>query len=193
MNKVQFNQLYEFCQTLQPKVKRNDVINKIREITGAAGIRTVILVLDTAVLRGFFLRADNEEHPLVKKMGHNVIVLAKGMNECWERFVNVKEAMHLLDVGRELTDSKEKFETLLDDWCGPGDVDHIQQMADIMGMWMALACLCPEKNRLEFRSLLDRQQIDHYGIALKLKIPEYYVPFLFRPEYQMFLDAYVNK
>lgn len=193
MNKEQFKVLYEHCQTLHPKVKRNVVINKVREITGAASIRTVMLVLDTTVVRGFFLSAENTAHKLVGELGKNVIVLAKDMNECWERFVNVKEAMHLLDDGDDVTDSKEKFETLLDDWgdlgAPPGE-GHQQKTSDVIAMWMALACLCPETYRQEYETLLNKKQIDYYGIALQLKIPEFYVPLLFRPEYQVFLDFY---
>lgn len=195
MKKAEFNQLYYHCQNLEPKVKRNNVINKIVEITGSEKIQTIMVVLDTAVLRGFFLSASNEEHPLVKKVGRNVIVLAKDMNECWDRFINVKEAMHLMDDDDEVTDSIQKFETLLDEW---GDWSSAelepkpQKTSDVIAMWMALTCLCPEKNRQEFKKLLDKKQIDHYGIALKLKIPQFFVPVLFRSEYELFLETYIG-
>lgn len=184
MNHQQFRQLHDHCQTLTPKISRNAIINKIKEITGVEKIRTVKVTLDTTVTRGFFLHASNVDHDLVKLTGFNVVAIARGLNECWERFVNVKEVMHLLDDDGDLVDTAEKFERLLNDFSSPTLDASTQTLSDIIGIWMALACLCPESSRLEFEALLQKGQIDNYGIALKLKIPEYYVPLLFRPEYQ---------
>lgn len=189
MQNAKFKKLYEYCQTLSPKVKRNDVIKKVVELTNSQPLRAAIVPLDTSVTRGFFISASNTEHPFYMKVGGHVVVLAKELNDCWERFINVKEAMHLLDDSDEMTDSKDKFETLLDDWCGPPDLSNPGQRADIRAMWMALACLCPETNRLEFATLRGKEQIDYFGIATKLKIPEYYVPFLFTHHYENFLEV----
>ncbi len=181
MNHQQFRTLFDHCQTLTPKISRNAIINKIKEITGVEKIRTIKVTLDTTVTRGFFLRATNVEHELVKATGFNVVAIARGLNDCWERFVNVKEAMHLFDDDGDLVDTAEKFEQLLNDFSSPTLTTSPQTASDLLGIWMALACLCPEKSRLEFEALVAKGQIDNYGIALRLKIPKYYVPLLFRP------------
>jgi hypothetical protein len=183
MNKQQFKAVYDHCQTLQPVVHRNSVIRKIEEVTGKK-IRSGRIPLDTKVARGFFIALANTEHPFYKRFGGDIVVLAKPLNKCWERFVNVKEAMHLMDEDAEKTDSFEKFEELLNDWCTLPDMGiHAPGISDMVAMVMALACLCPEATRLEFKAELDAKHTDHFGIAVRLKIPEYHVPLLFSPHY----------
>jgi hypothetical protein len=183
MKHGQFKIIHDYCQTLTPKIGRNQIIRKIKEVTGEQKLRTIKVPLETSVTRGYFLSSSNTEHPFVKANGFHVIVLARGLNECWERFVNVKEAMHLLDDDGELTDSTEKFERLLADFASPSLQLSQQAVADIAGIWMALTCFCPESSRVEFQALLKENQIDSYGIALQLKVPEQYVPLLFSPAY----------
>ena len=193
MQNNKFKQLYEHCQTLSPKVKRNQIIDKAVELSGQP-VRVVLTSLDTNVLRGFFISASNTEHPLVRENGRNVVVLAKGLNECWDRFINVKEVMHLLDSADEVADSAEKFESLLNEWASPAlDSPDTVAVSDAIGIWKALACFCPEANRLEFETLLAKGQIDHYGIALRLKIPKLYVPTLFRPEFKGIVEMLIQR
>lgn len=182
MKNAVFIKLHDHCQTLAPKVNRNDIIGSIKDLTGEK-IQVVKTDLDTSVIRGYFLSADNVDHPFVKKTGRNVIVLSRDLNDCWSRFVNVKEAMHLLDDDKDLSDTAAKFERLVSDLSAPTVDRAPQTMSDLLAIWMALACFCPEKSRLEFQDLLSRGQIDNYQIALTLKIPEYYVPQLFLPVY----------
>lgn len=184
-----FRSLYDHCQTLTPKIKRNAIIGKLLELTGGPRIRVVISPLDTNVTRGFFLHATNVEHPFVRANGMHVVVLAKGLNECWERFVHVKEAMHLLDDDGELTDSEEKFVALLNDLTSPavGEASP-QYQADMFAIYMALTCFCPEASRLRYEQLVRDNQIDNYGVALQLKIPELYVPLLFKPNFRQIVS-----
>ena len=175
-----FKTLYEHCQTLEPKVSRKAVIDKIKSITGQ-NVRVIKTSLDTSQVRGFFLSVTQKDHPWVRDNGYNVIVLARGLNTCWERFISVKEAMHLLDEEVSLVKTAEEFEDLLTSWtpqAANAEVSIPQQMSDLEGMMMALACLCPEHKRLEFIDLTSKSQIDNYGIALQLKIPEAFVPVL---------------
>lgn len=188
MKTAKFRELYDFCQTQTPKVKSKSVIDKAVQITEQSPIRTIMDPLDITVIRGYFLSATNTEHPFVRNHGRNVTVLAKGMNPCWQRFVTTKEAMHLFDDDAELTNTEDKFEKLLIEWVMPSAEKGQQILADMKGIWMALACLCPEKNRLEFEVLLTKGQINSYDIALLLKIPELYVPLLFRPQYPAIVE-----
>jgi hypothetical protein len=50
----------------------------------------------------------------VEQFGSSVVVVARGLNRCWERFVYVKELMHVFDGVDEATDSGEKFESMLE-------------------------------------------------------------------------------
>lgn len=147
--------------------------------------------LDTAVIRGYFLSSKNTEHPFVKSWGANIVVLARGQNHCWERFVNTKELMHLFDEDGEPTDSADKFEQLLTEWEVPEENLSPQKRSENKAFWMALACLCPESHRLSFEVQREKGHIDNYGIALQLKIPEQYVPFLFVPYYRSIVDSLI--
>lgn len=188
----EYKKLYEYCQTLTPKISRKLILPKIKEITGIDSVRTITSGLDITVTRGYFLSAQNQENPLVRQFGCNLIVLARGQNKCWERFVNTKEMMHLFDDDGEPTDSAEKFECLLTDWEAPSANPSNQKISEYKGLWMALACLCPEKNRLEFKTLREKKHIDDLGVALQLKIPEQYVPQLFRPNYNEIIEKLIK-
>lgn len=192
MNRVQYRQLYDFCQTLNPKVSRKVIVPKIVQITGTTKVRTIMTNIDTKVSRGYFLSCKNVDHQFVRTLGHDVIVLARGMNKCWERFVNTKELMHLFDDNAEKTDSPEKFVELLSDFEAAPDDLSPQARSDAKGVWMALACLCPEKRRLEFEALRAKARIDNYKIALELRIPEYYVPWLFNKDYRKTIDDLIR-
>lgn len=175
-----FKEIYDYCQTLEIKVSRKDVIDKIKELTGRP-VRVLKTSLDTTIVRGFFLSANNTEHPFVLQNGQNVIVLAHGMNECWDRLISVKEAMHLLDADGECTNSAEKFEELISTWTYPSPTienSSPERKSDVSAMLKALTCLCPEKHRLEFLEQKTAGTIDDYKIALQLKIPQAYVPVL---------------
>lgn len=188
-----FKYLYEYCQTLTPKVSRELILPKIHEITGVENVRTIKSGLDITVTRGYFLSAQNKENHLVRQFGCNLIVLARDQNKCWERFVNTKEMMHLFDEDGEPTSTPEELEKLLTDFEMPSatEAPSHQTISERKGFWMALACLCPEKSRIEFKSLRDKGHIDNYGIALQLRIPEQYVPLLFQSRYRMIVDALI--
>lgn len=179
-----FRTLYEYCQTLEPKIKRKQILDKVLEITGVETVKPVVTTLDTTKVRGFFISVNNKEHPLVRQLGCNVIVIARGLNKCWDRFVFVKELMHLFDSEEEMTASDLLFEQLLTEFeiSQPGEFSR-QTVSDVRAFWMALACFCPENNRLEFIEQLNKGHIDHYGIALRLRIPQLYVPHLLRPNF----------
>ena len=108
-----FKELYDYCQTLTPKVSRRHIEKKTLELTGVEQIKEMKTTLDTTICRGYFLSAKNKDHPIVKCFGgSNVIVLARDQNYCWERFVYTKELMHLFDSDDEPTDTADKFEKL---------------------------------------------------------------------------------
>ncbi len=190
---MSFNQLYDFCQTLEP-VKHNEPIvhqnvvkNKALELTGIESIRTMMDDLDASRMRGYYLSAENKDHQFVKQTGGAVIVLARGMNRCWKRFTYVKELMHVFDREEELVSSPESFEKVLSE-ITTSTIESPQGKSETKGFWMALSVLCPEKHRLLFEELRMANQIDDYAIALQLRIPELYVPHLFSPKHRKTID-----
>ena len=182
-----FKDLYDYCQTLQPKISRTLILNKTLEITGIDQLKSVKTGIDTGVFRGMFLSIANTNHQIVKQLGCNVIVLGRGQKYCWERFVYTKELMHLFDTDEQSADTPVKLDTILADFEMPSGADPVAE-SEYLGFWMALACLCPEANRLIFKEAFEKNHIDYYSIALQLKIPELYVPLLFQERYRVIID-----
>lgn len=184
-----FADLYHHCQTLTPKISRNVIRDKVLDLTGFNRIKTMKTSLDTSVCRGFYLSARNQDHKFVQQHGSRIIVLAReGLNHCWERFVYVKELMHAFDDPAKATDTGDAFERMLSDLT-PGAPAELspQGLSEIKCFWMALAVLCPDAMRREFEAERKAQRIDDYAIAIRLRIPQGYVPRLFEKRYQPIL------
>jgi hypothetical protein len=188
-----YSDLYDFCQDLAPAIKRGLIYDRTLAASGVNTVRHFRAGMDIAACRGFYLSARNTEHPFVKQTGQRVIVTARGLNRCWERFVFVKELMHLFDDPKEAADTGDKFEQLLADF-GPGSpTQSVQMESELKCFWRALAALCPEKERLAFQKAKVEGSIDNYAIALKLRIPEQYVPRLFLPNYLQIVQLLTDK
>jgi hypothetical protein len=178
-----FSQLYDYCQTLHPKISRKIIRDKVLELTGIDRVSIVKTGLDPTICRGFYLSARNNNHRLVQQLGGCVIVLARdNLNYCWQRFVVVKELMHLFDDPISATDNGDRFEVMLREF-SPVIERSQQGIAEIRCFYRALTALCPESDRLRYMDQKAKGQIDDYAIALELKIPEQYVPKLFMPDY----------
>lgn len=181
-----FRQLLNHCETLTPAIKRGVIRRKVQELTGATiKIATSIVVL--AICRGMYLSAQNTQHRIVQQLGSHVVVLPReGNNTCWERFVEVKEYMHVFDSVDEATDTGEEFDALLKEFSSAENMKRSDQMTgELKAFWRALAALCPEAHR---KAILDERkqrgpELSDYAVALRLRIPELYVPNLFEPWY----------
>ena len=184
MSNNKFAELYNHCQDFDPKISRKIIQKKALELTGIPRVAVVKSGLDITQCRGLYYSASNTEARIVQQLGCNVIVLARALNYCWERFVYTKELMHVFDADDAKTATPEQFERLLAELDTPSSLERSNQMlSEVKGFWMALACLCPEKHRLEYAAMKQKSHIDDYGIALQLRIPQQYVPNLFVPNY----------
>lgn len=178
---MSYKELYEYCQTLKPRVSRKYITSKVLELTGVSSVRVAYTdKLDPAICRGFFIDGSlNGTGP------GKWIVMCRGLNYCWTRMVFVKEMMHLFDKKEEMTSSRESFEQLLNDLALP-ELEEItpQIQSESDAIWMALGCFCPEDYRKLYKTEKSSGLIDNYGIAVRLRIPEYYVQFLLHPTYE---------
>jgi hypothetical protein len=160
------------------------------ELTEADKITVIRSGLDTNVCRGYWLTPKNVLHPLVKQHGSYIVVTARDNNPCWERFVVVKEMMHLFDTEEQKAKDADAFGRLLSEFSAPMSPYTPQFNAEIDSFWQSLAVLCPQANRVEFRKELDALTTDPYQIALKLKMPESYVHRLFEPRFDEWLEKH---
>jgi hypothetical protein len=153
-------------------------------------VRHVKTTLDPAICRGFYLAARNQSSRLVAQTGSRVIVTARGLNRCWERFVYIKELMHLFEDPLSATDNGDAFDELLGEFTGAASTTRSPQLeSEIKCFWRALAALCPEELRKTFSQERSKNQIDDYSIALQLRIPEQYVPHLFIKDFEGVVQA----
>ena len=186
-----FGELYTYCQTLKPKISRRDITQKVTDLTGQK-VKAIKSGLDVEKCRGFFISLTNKESRLVQQFGTNIIVIARSLNYCWERFVYTKELMHLFDAENEQTSDATKFEQLLTEFGQPSVQRPPQSAAEAKAFWMALSVLCPEANRLEFQGHIQKTHMDNYAVALQLRIPEFYVPALFHPNFTQIIKQLVG-
>ncbi|MCL4527433.1 MAG: hypothetical protein M1492_13500 [Gammaproteobacteria bacterium] len=179
-----YKKLYEFCQELTPDIRRNDIKNKVLDICDQRSVRVIITTMNTAIMRGAFL-GPKSGHPYVENSGVPYIVLARGLNYCWERFIFIKELMHFFDKEEEKTTSVV-FEPLLDSFSSPSSLEERSPiyLSEIKAVWMAIACFCPEENRLKLKNDLLNGHIDEYGIALKLKMPAQHIRHLMSDKFE---------
>lgn len=181
---MSYAELYAHCQSLGPKVSRRAVYPKVLALTRVNQIRHVKSTLDTSSCRGMYLSAENLSSRFVQQVGSRVIVTARELNYCWERFVYVKELMHAFDNPMEATDSGEEFDILLQELSGPpAPTVSAQAESEFKCFWMALGALCPEGLRTTYAAKMAANETDHFTIATELRIPEAYVPRLFESRY----------
>ncbi|HXA39648.1 MAG TPA: hypothetical protein VNW53_11655 [Phenylobacterium sp.] len=182
-----YQKLFDHCQPLTPAIGRGVIRAKVAELTGIK-IRIAKTTMDVKVCRGMYLSARNTNSRIVQQLGTNVVVLPReGNNNCWERFVEVKEYMHAFDSEDEATDTGEEFDNLLKEFTSSENMKRSEQMTgEIKAFWRALAALCPEPQRQALIAERDARgpDLSDYAVALRLKIPELYVPGLFQPWYE---------
>lgn len=188
-----FPRLYAHCQNHAPKIKRNEIRDEVLRLTGRNRIAVVKTELDTTVYRGFYLSARNTKHQFVQQLGCDVIVLARGMNRCWDRMVFVKELMHVFDPPDMWTETPAHLDTVFSELVTSAPEVSRQTLAEWYAIWMALAVLCPEEQRLQLAAERAAGHIDDYAIALQLRIPQVHVPNLFDSRYRPIIDHVLTR
>jgi hypothetical protein len=189
-----YRELYQRCQGFGPQVSRRKVYPETLALAGNNKIRHFKTTLDMTVCRGMYVSAQNTKAKFVQQAGSCVVVTARELNHCWERFVFIKELMHAFDNPAEATDSGDAFDTLLQELSGPSGPSGTspQTESEFKCFWMALGVLCPENQRLDYAQRLNANQIDDYAIALELRIPKAYVPRLFEPRYKTNIEHLIT-
>lgn len=187
---MSYAELYAACQDATVPLSRKYLIPRVCELTRQSQPRIFRATLDPRDTRGFILLPGVSEHPLAKFCnGAPLIVVARGLNYCWERFVVVKELMHYFDTPLERVSSQEEFEALLQDFTVPAPEMSDALHSEVKAFWMALGILCPELLRQKFARDRDSGAIDDLQIAEALKIPAQYVPRLFDPKFKAFMGG----
>jgi hypothetical protein len=186
-----FGELYAFCQGLTPPVDRNAIRDKILELTGTPKVQIVMSGLNTDLVYGYYVSAKKTDHQFVKQTGGAVVVVARGLNRCWTRFVVLKELMHLFDSPLEHTNTGPDLEAVLMHFASPSGPMSPQMQSEFRCFWMALACICPENLRAELQQKRDSGTMTDLEIATMLRMPEKYIPNLFHERFKEVVTALV--
>jgi len=191
-----FSDLYEFSQELDIKVRRKIIKEELIRLTGKNKIAMAVSgSLDPKICRGLYLSIKSE-HIWAQQHGCDVVVISRQIrdtNYCWDRFVTVKEMMHIFDSEVEACDTGDKFDTLIGEFCSGALPELSPQMtSEVKCFWRALSVLCPERKRLDFKTQVAAGKLNHYDVALKLRIPEQYVPQLLHERYDRILPILLN-
>lgn len=193
---MSYKKLYEYSQTLTVPISSNDIKKKVEELCGARVTRART-TMNPAHLQGFFLAANNQEHRLVQQMGGAcVIVTPRGCDHDLERFIFVKELMHLFDTVLEHTNTGADLEDVLLGFCERGAFEgkmSPQFRSEILCQFMAAGVLCPETRRVEFVQAANGGGTDLGAIARELKIPEKFVSLYFIPGYKELMQALLDR
>lgn len=185
--------LYERCQDFAPPISRTLIADAAAEIVRLPR-RPHFYMTDSMLapdLRGQFIPPGDTEHPLAKYCkGVPMILVARDLNRCWERFVYVKELMHLFDTALEKVSTAPEFEQLVLAMNTPPPGERLESVnSEIMAFWMALGCLCPENLRQEMQRRRELLELTDLEIATALRIPEQHIPRLFAADFKRIMHT----
>lgn len=189
-----FRELYEFRQGLSLQIDPMQVKAKLRELLPHRSAVIAKSKLDPSLMAGYYISARNADiafHNAVPT-GSSLILISNSLNVCWTRFVMVKELLHLCDDPLHSTNNADEFEQLLVGIHG-GLVAPTQQVeSEYNCMWLALALMCREEDRLEFERHRDAGALSDLDIATQLRMPERFVTALFNPDYKELVAAVID-
>lgn len=188
---MSYSDLYTFCQSLQVPVSRKRLTPKIKELCGIESIKVYKTTMDTDILLGYFVSpgaAVSVELPNITASVPTIVV-ARDLNHCWQRFVVIKELMHLFDTDLEKLGNAEELEGLVTELVTPQPTRSIAVASEVTAFWRAIGIMCPEGKRQEFQRLRDAQKMSDLTIATEIRMPVLLVPSLFEANYKQIVSA----
>jgi hypothetical protein len=187
---MSFRELWDFRQDLKAPVVLADIRRKLRELTGR-GVVVHRVDADPDFFYGMYLSPRNED-TLYHKVpaGAGAIVICKHLDPAWQRFVELKELMHLFDDPMQSTTTGEEFEALLTGLCEDlrGGNRSPQHQSELDSIWMAISLICPEEMRTDFIQQRSAGKISDKEFADKVEMPEVWIPGLNNENYKAYVE-----
>lgn len=182
--------LHAYCQQLAIPISRKKLYPKIRELCEIDKFRVCKTGMCVDDILGFFVSPGSDIAALPNWTPEvPVVVISRSLNHCWERFVTIKELMHLFDGELEKVGAGEELESLITEMVGPQPDRSIAMLSEIRAFWRAMGIMCPEGKRQEFRRMRDAGKITNLEIATQLLMPELHVPSLFDQNYKAIISS----
>jgi Zn-dependent peptidase ImmA (M78 family) len=192
---MSYAELHGRCQGLQPYIRRGTIYQHVLDIKGIERVVHVRMGLDTSSCRGLYLSARNTDHPFVRQNGGHVIITARGLSPLWDRFIFIKELMHIFDDPAEATDNGDAFERLLSELTNQtSDARWSPQMeAELDCFWMAAAVICPRQTRLELKARYEADPSTLNVIAEEIGMPAHSVAHLLSPYFDVAMQKIIGQ
>jgi len=190
---MSFRQLYEAVQSQTGRISTKWLKQKAIEFSTITAVKEQwSSVIDDTNLRGFYIEGPMGP-PVPLQPNEALIVLSRAMvtgqlGPHYRRFVYTKELMHVFDQEHEKADNPETLDRQIEKFSDPtAEMSH-QYRAETKAVWRALAVLCQEDQRQDYKRQLEANQVSLEVIASGLHLPPAYVRNLFRDGYEQFLQ-----
>ncbi|PZT91006.1 MAG: hypothetical protein DI637_02895 [Citromicrobium sp.] len=137
-------------------------------------------------LRGMIINHPPGFMPLSEPSPYTIFIAA-GLTPEMERFVLIKELMHVYfgPGGTYATDSQVTLENHMQEmFANSADIKSHQYEAEKLALWMAISVLTPETNREAFRDNVASATMSFEDVAAQLRIPVHTAKALLSEQYR---------
>jgi len=186
-------ELYNRSQNNTVPLSLSWLVNDAQELTWVHGIESKRTDdLDAKICRGFII--ENPSHLFPNFVGNFLIVTSKSLNRCWERFVFIKELMHVYDKSISKTDTSEKLDRQLAELANLSSTEEMspQMQDEVRAVWMALGISCPEEKRVYYKNKLESGALTEGAVAKEILIPAAYIRHLVSDLYDQEIHRILN-
>jgi Zn-dependent peptidase ImmA (M78 family) len=191
---MSYSQLYKYCQGLQGRIGRRQLFPKVAELTRLPKPKQMITdKLDPDVILGFIVFPDGVGTRLhTFSRGRPLIMVARGIDEDWRRFVMIKELMHYFDQALERVSSADEFEGLVSEISAPLPERSAAVNSEAKALWMAFGVICTEEKRQDYQRRRESGEITDAQIAKELGMPVSMVAHLFDPNFKSIITSLLS-
>jgi hypothetical protein len=127
-------------------------------------------------LRGMIIRHEAGFMPNARDCNYSIFIAANLTREM-ERFVIIKELMHLYfgpDGGGCATDTQFVLQNHIQEMFGSSaEIKSMEYTAEKQAFWMAISVITTEIDRLNFKDKLEAGELSINDVAAKLRIPQH--------------------
>lgn len=183
-----YKTLYGEAQSKSIPISTRWIKKRVIELSHITQIREMWSgLMNDGDIRGFYLEGPAGP-PVPLSDNESLIVLSRSMctghqGDYWRRFVYTKELMHAFDSDEEKASDESSFDIQVERLSDPKRDSSPQFRAEVKALWLALGVLCPEDQRLKFKSSLAAGEISVDVISASIRIPPLYVRALMRDDF----------
>ncbi|HEX3973422.1 MAG TPA: hypothetical protein VHX19_18970, partial [Stellaceae bacterium] len=107
-------------------------------------------------------------------------------------FIYTKELMHVFDEENEKAGDEKTFDIQIEKFADPNADTSPQYRAEGKAFWRALAVLCPEQKRQEFKEKISQGTMSYEVVSASIRVPAKYVRELMRPDFETIIGPLVK-